>query len=753
MASPTSTHRARSRCRTLCGALLALAAAVMVITGQPTPVLAQQGMLSFPARPKPPPRPQRTQDQMLVRAEEINYDYTNERVLAVGNVQIYYGGSTLEANRVIYDQKTKRLHAAGNVQLTHPDGTVSRGEIMDLSDDYRDGFVDSLRVDAPEQTRFAATRAERSAGNFTVFHNGVYTACEPCKEDPRKPPKWQVKAARMIHDQGEKMIYFENASLDFLGVPFVYIPYFSAPDPTVKRKSGFLVPSYGSSNVYGLSVSVPYFWALAPNYDLTLTPMITTKQGPLLQGEWRHRLVTGAYIIRASGLFQLDKEIFRQDGIGTPGYLDWRGSVETTGQFNLSEKWVWGWDGTLLSDKTYLQDYGLNKFVQTSNLLRQTPDSALSQLYIAGRGDRSYFDARTLYFFGFSPSDDQKQIPIIHPVVDSDYTLKDPLFGGELAVRSNATSLSRDTADFNPISPVAVTQGLCNPSTADPAVKNSSNCLLRGVPGNYTRVSSEATWKRTLIDSWGQMFTPFIAMRADAAAVDVTDQTGVSNYINVGQADIGRVMPTAGFEYRYPLISVQSWGTQMIEPIAQLVFRPNETGVGLFPNEDAQSLIYDDFEPVQGEQVLRLGPRRGGQPRQCRRSIYRPVQSRRLRQFPVRPVLPAARAELVCARRHHQYRSRQWPRYRAFRLRDARIISAELYADLHVALPSRRVRLHLASHRAGGHRQLRPLDHHAHVRQLRGPTCARISRGPRRRSRHGAAEGDSELGLAWCSAI
>ena len=116
-------------------------------------------------RARNPPQGRRTasgQDQMLVRAQEINYDYSNERVSAVGNVQLYYGAATLEADRVIYDQKTKRLHAEGNVRLTQPDGTVTYGEIMDLSDDFRDGFVDLLRADAPEQTRFAATRAERS---------------------------------------------------------------------------------------------------------------------------------------------------------------------------------------------------------------------------------------------------------------------------------------------------------------------------------------------------------------------------------------------------------------------------------------------------------------------------------------------------------------------------------------------------------------------------------------------------------------
>ena len=247
---------------------------------------------------------------MLVRAEEINYDYTNERVAAVGNVQIYYGDSTLEADRVIYDQKTKRLHAEGNVRLTQPDGTVTLGNIMDLGDDLRDGFVDSLRLEGPEQTRFAAARAERSSGNYTVFQSGVYTACEPCKDDPRKPPKWQVKAARIIHDQGEKMMYFENARLEFFGVPLAQVPFFSAPDPTVKRKTGVLVPTFSSSTVYGFGVAVPYYWALAPNYDFTFTPMITTRQGPLLQGEWRQRLSNGSYIVRGSGIFQLDKDVF-----------------------------------------------------------------------------------------------------------------------------------------------------------------------------------------------------------------------------------------------------------------------------------------------------------------------------------------------------------------------------------------------------------------------------------------------------------
>ncbi len=343
----------------------------------------------------------------------------------------------------------------------------------------------------------------------------------------------------------------------------------------MKRKSGFLVPSYHSSNVYGFGIAVPYFWALAPNYDLTFTPKITTRQGPLLQAEWRHRLINGSYTVRATGIFQLDKNAFLDNGAPTPGYHDWRGSLESAGQFKMSEKWVWGWDGTLVSDKTYLTDYGLYKAVQSANMLKFTPDTALSQALPRGtRGAQLFRRPHTLLLRAVALRTIRNNFRSFTRWSIPTTPLLDPIFGGELGLRSNLTSLSRDTANFDPISMSALAQGFCSPSTADPAVKNSTTCLLRGAPGNYTRVSSEATWKRTLIDPLGQVFTPFISLRADAARMNIKDQPGVSNYINVGDHDVGRIMPTVGLEYRYPLIGVQPWGTQTIEPIAQLVLRP-----------------------------------------------------------------------------------------------------------------------------------------------------------------------------------
>ncbi len=591
-----------SRPRSYCRGLTMLAAVLGLLAFDGLVASAPAQELQFPQRPPPPrkskialEREKSGQKQMLVQANEVDYDYTNNRVAAVGNVQIYYGGSTLEANRVVYDQKTKRLHAEGNVRLAEEDGKVTYGEIMDLSDDYRDGFVDSLRLDAPDQTRMAASRAERSSGNFTVFHNGVYTACAPCKDDPKKPPLWQVKAARIIHDQTEKMIYFEDARIEFFGRPLAWLPYFSAPDPTVKRKTGFLMPSISTSSVYGGAIEVPYYWALAPDYDATFAPMITTKQGPLLQGEFRQRLINGAYSIRAAGIYQLDKDYFiRSDGSTTPGYRDFRGSLESSGLFALNNKWVWGWDGVLLSDKTFFQDYNprLSRY-RTTDPFQNPYSEAISQAFLAGKGNRSYFEARSIYYFGFSEADSQSQIPVIHPVIDYNYTFDRPILGGELGYRLNFTSLTRQDANFDAITQSALNNGSCT-QTADPAIKTTANCLLRGVPGTYTRFSAETQWRRRITDQFGQVFTPFALVRVDAGSMQIKNQPGVANYIETGDDNLVRAMPTVGLEYRYPFINIQSWGTQTIEPIAQVIIRPNEQQIGRWPTEDAQSLVFDD---------------------------------------------------------------------------------------------------------------------------------------------------------------
>ena len=590
-------------------ALAALFAFVLALVLVPVRSSAQEmdrtwvqetgNLMHFPPRPPPPknaPAPQ-SNAPMLVQATEIKYDYTNNTVAAVGNVQIYYGGATIEADEVVYDQKTKRLRAQGNVRLTEPDGKITYGQLIDLTDDYRDGFVDSLRLETPDDTRFAAARADRAKGNYTVLQNGVYTACEPCKDDPKKPPLWQVQAARIIHDEGEKMLYFEDARVEFFGVPLAYIPFMSTPDPTVKRKSGFLFPSVSQTTQYGYAIEPKYFWAIAPNADLTLSTNLTTKQGAVLEGEWRHRLLDGAYSIRASGIFQADPGYFAgRDGPNSPTANTFRGAVQTAGQFAINDKWVWGWTGFLSTDSQYIHDY---QFKQISGAFDpfQTgiAAEAVSQLYLSGAGERSFFDIRSIYYYGFSEVDNQAQLPIIHPVLDYSNVLGQQVLGGEFSYKFNLTSLSRQQAEFNAITQAASNSGTC--ATADTALPG--NCLLRAIPGQYTRASAEADWRRTIVTDNGQMITPFFRVRGDFASLDVSNQAGVANYIATGESGLARAMPTAGVEYRYPFVDVEPWGTQTVEPIAQLILRPNETDIGKFPNEDAQSLVFSDSNLFQ----------------------------------------------------------------------------------------------------------------------------------------------------------
>jgi LPS-assembly protein len=587
----TPVCRHRTRLAAACGTVLAFVVGLL-LTGVlgvalTTPAAAQ----SFTYNPVPHrPRPPRVANdgQMLVQATEVDYDYNNSRVSAVGNVQMFYNGTSVEADKVIYDQKTKRLHAEGNIRMTDADGRITYANVMDLSDDYRDGFVDSLRVDTADQTRMAATRADRSSGNYTVFENGVYTACAPCKDDPKKPPLWQVKGARIIHDQTEKMLYFENAQLEFFGVPMAYLPFFSTPDPTVKRKTGFLMPAFTSYTAFGYGVEVPFYWAIAPDYDATFSPRFTTKQGVLLQAEFRQRLADGSYQVRAYGIDQTDPAAFA----GQPGDRQFRGGIETKGQFALNDKWVWGWDGVLLSDYYFMSDYRLAQYKDPLGSFLNLPTEAVSQLYLTGVGNRSYFDARTIYYLSFSGL--QNQVPVVAPVIDYSNVINHSVFGGEFSYKTNFTSLTRETAAFDATNAAALANGTCLPTSADPARNiTPANCLLRGMPGTYTRLTGEVDWRKSFTDSAGEIWTPFASVRADAIDASVTNQPGTSNFLPTGESQALRVMPAVGLEYRYPFINIQPWGTTTIEPIAQVIVRPNEPYAGKLPNEDAQSFNFD----------------------------------------------------------------------------------------------------------------------------------------------------------------
>ncbi len=118
--------------------------------------------------------------------------------------------------------------------------------------------------------------------------------------------------------------------------------------------------------------------------------------------------------------------------------------------------------------------------------------------------------------------------------------------------------------------------------------------------GSTSRASVTASWRREFIDPIGQVWTPFAYARADGFWVDA-DFSGYQNpnlaaFLPREQETSARVMPAVGLEYRFPFVARFGGGatTHVVEPIAQVIARPNETRAGLLPNEDAQSLIFED---------------------------------------------------------------------------------------------------------------------------------------------------------------
>ena len=561
----------------------------------------------------------RNPDKLYLEADQLIYDRDHDAVTAVGGVVLYYKDRVLQADRVVYDRAAKHVKADGRAKLTDEHGNIVYSPRMELTDDFASGFADSVQsYVASNKTRFSAPRLERSAGSVTVLDQGVYTACEPCKDHPDRPPLWQVRAEKIIENQQTHTIYFENAFLDIYGVPVAYLPYVSAPDPTVTRQSGFLAPVYIGNNRLGFGLSVPYFLALAPNYDLTLTPSLFTRQGALGDVIWRHRLEIGEYSVRVSGIDQLHPSAFLPSPFGA-GDLRWRGAVESEGKFYINDKWKVGWNFTVMSDRFYLNDYRLGVFDPTQYFFQDV----ISSVYLRGQDGRAFFDLSGYQIQTTSAYLDSRQNPLAVPVLDYNRTFPiDPAasggLGGEATFDFNAANITRTEALYQAVGAQQFDKAyniysVCvnDAGKTTPAAYAPGNCLLRGIAGDYARASGQLSWQRKIVDPIGEVWTPFAfaSLTGQSTELNTSDsftyssvygsstiynsaQPAFFNGASAGSAAIG--MAGVGLDYRFPFVSNSQMGQQVIEPIGQIIVRPNENLPRLQPNEDAQSLVFDE---------------------------------------------------------------------------------------------------------------------------------------------------------------
>lgn len=535
--------------------------------------------------------------EMLLEADTLIYDNNDETVTASGGVRIDYGGNRLVANQVTYDRRSRRLVAVGDVQIVDPQGTTVYSDKIDVTDDFGDGFVNALRVETVDKTYFAAESGERRGGFLTTFNNGVYTACEPCEDKPDKAPVWRIKAKKIIWNQKAKTVRFENSSFEFLGMPLGNFPAFEIADPTVKRKSGFLFPGVSFKSDLGAGISIPYYIALSPTYDLTLTATGYTEQGFLAEAEWRQRFNNGEYSVTMAGINQANPDAFDPNTVdsgptGDPN--EFRGMMGTQGRFAINSRWDFGWNVLLQSDKNFSRTYGIGDY--SSFVYR-------SEVFLTGLDDRNYFDLRGMHFDVQESTLDRNQNgtenfdardreqPWVLPSFDYSYTPDEPVFGGELNFDLNARVISRDKLDL---------------TYFDDAPPDTDVETVNGTENSSSRLTAEAEWKRSFITDGGLVMTPLLAFQADttqvnysSASVTAINDMAASHPGGGWATDIRdayqRLLATAGLELRFPLLFASENSSHVLEPMAQVFARNDEPYVETLgmPNEDAQSFVFD----------------------------------------------------------------------------------------------------------------------------------------------------------------
>ena len=525
------------------------------------------------------------EEQLLLEADQLTYDNDRSLVIATGNVQIAFGKSTLVADRVEYNQQSGRLVATGNVEILEPSGNRIFAQEIDITDDFRDGFVSALNIATADNTRIAAESAERRDGQITSFNNGVYTACKACEENPQKPPFWSIRAAKVVVNQAKKTIEYEEPTFEFFGKPVLKLSHFSHADPAIKRKTGFLLPRVRDNDELGLSYRQGYFFNLAPNYDLTVYGTYYDRQGFLGEAEWRHRTDNGQYSIRYAGIDQQERDAFSNNSVDSVEKD--RHAVITKGLFDINSRWQVGWDALFQTDANFARTYDLEG---------KDDNDITNEIFLVGIGEKNYFDLRAQDFLVQDRGLDELADNALFPEFDGNQSATDqqatllPLldyntvsgeeFGyGQISFDLNVASVSRDAPQISNF------DGIIGASS-------SPNERFTGVSGQTTRASAELEWKASSISTGGLVSTASLSVRGDAIYQDTDDLNSVSNPL-LNNETIYRAMPAGMFEIRYPMIAQSDTASHIFEPIAQIIARPSERNIGEFANEDAQSLVFD----------------------------------------------------------------------------------------------------------------------------------------------------------------
>jgi LPS-assembly protein len=500
-----------------------------------------------------PIQPVQRNQPVYYQADNASYDRDVGLVTLTGHVEFWQNDRVLLADKVTYNRNTDVAAATGHVVLLEPDGQTVFSDYAELTGGMKDGVMSGMRALLAQNGRLAANGARRTDAHINELSRAVYSTCNLCAKDPTKPPLWDIRARSAVQDTEHKMIEYHDAVVEMYGIPVLYTPYLSHPDPSAKRTSGILVPSFGYSSHLGAFLQVPYYWVIDGDSDATLSPLVASQRGPALDFQYRQRFNNGTVTVNGSAA--------NDDGPA--------GHIFAKGLFSLNDTWRWGFDVNRASSEKYFRDFNVPG--------QQTV--LTSQLYLEGFGEGSYTRLDARGYQGLTTTVTQANLPIVLPRYQYSFAGQPDALGGRTTV---------DLGAFN---------------------------VIRSAGTSTARGSLSTSWDRPfsgqLGDQW--MFT----LHEDSALYSAHGFNLEPNFGANSSVQSAQAMGSASLKLNWPFVrDAGSWGTQTIEPIAQVILAPNGSSYTNtnIPNEDALDVNFTDamlfsLNRFNGIDRLEGGPR------------------------------------------------------------------------------------------------------------------------------------------------
>ena len=510
-----------------------MGAALLACVALPGPVAAQLRRVAG----QPAPQPITRNDPVTFTADRLEYDRDKQIVTATGNVEAWQRDNVLKADRITFDRTTNVAAATGNVVMVQPDGQVVFSDYAELTEGLRDGVLKGMRALLAENGRLVANSARRVTGSrggeLNELSGAVYTTCNLCKTDPTRAPLWQIRARSAVQDKENERVEYKDAVLDIYGVPVAYLPYFWHTDPAIRRASGFLVPSFGTAKRLGAFLTTPYYWVIDPQSDLTATPTFNTLNYVNLNTQYRRRFNDGTLTVDAAVGYDEKKP---------------QADIFARGRFNYDETWRYGFDLDRASSARYLRDYRA----------QQRSDVLTSRLYVEGFGTGVYTRLDTIAFQALVTSVNQSRLPYVLPRYMYSFQGEPDSLGGRL---------NFETQNFN---------------------------VIRQQGTNTQRLGATLNWERPFIGPIGELYG--LTLQGIAAGYSATSLNQNPNYAPIGSTEAARGHAQAALKVSWPLLRPTERGSQLIEPIVQVIAAPN-TGASKrykIPNEDSLDFEFTD---------------------------------------------------------------------------------------------------------------------------------------------------------------